>query len=544
MPFENTVMVADDSGDRLFEINRTTGALVGTIPQSAFAAALPVGGGAPAGAARADAFRGIAYDIVSGDLYVFSGACCGTVGPFFPTAFRLHRDASQQFQVLSYQPLPEGTDPVAATFRAGTGIYFGKGTKIRTYDYATNTIGADIKLTGTGTAIQGIAFDGVGPPRHQHRRSAGEGHDQRLDRRTGLDARARLVRHRRPAVVRAQRRPVPHRRRRRHPCGHRRQPLPARRDQPRTRAAGDRRVHAARDPRPGAARRVVHRPQRPRRHPRVELRRRLHLDPRQPAHTFANPGTYVVTLHVTGVGGVSDASTTITVLPADTLSGGYTLDGFGGLHPFSTGTGASPPITLGAAYWSGWDIARGVATTADGHGGYTLDGYGGLHPFRVGNGAAPPESTDGPYWSGWDAARGVALMPDGSGGLLVDLSGGIHRFRVGASALPPKPVGGPYWAGQDRARGIAILPDGSGGFVVDRDGGLFAFSLGDRLGADRTHRGLGTTGRPGGAGRRARQLGPGRLHARRHRWAPPLHGGREAADRQGVRHVAGLEHRP
>src|SRR4051794_5350805 len=47
LPFENTVMVADDSGDRLFEVNRTTGALVGTVAQSAFAAALPVGGGAP-----------------------------------------------------------------------------------------------------------------------------------------------------------------------------------------------------------------------------------------------------------------------------------------------------------------------------------------------------------------------------------------------------------------------------------------------------------------------------------------------------------------
>jgi len=79
MPFESMVIVADDSGDRVYVLDRTTGALLDTIPQSAFAAAPPVGGGAVAGAARADAFRGVAYDIVSGDLYVFSGACCGTV---------------------------------------------------------------------------------------------------------------------------------------------------------------------------------------------------------------------------------------------------------------------------------------------------------------------------------------------------------------------------------------------------------------------------------------------------------------------------------
>ena len=478
MPFENMVIVADDSGDRVYVLDRTTGALLDTIPQSAFAAAPPVGGGAVAGAARADAFRGVAYDIVSGDLYVFSGACCGTVGPYFPTAFRLHRDASQKFKVLSYQPLPEGTDPVAATYRAGSGIYFGKGTKIRTYDYASNTIGADIKLIGTGTAIQGIAFDGsnllvtntddqlvkvatsdwtavggwtlglapfgIGVPRSfvlsGDQFLIADGDDTHLS--TDVN-RYRLV-----AVNLG---PAP----------------------PVTAAFTP---HVTRGPAPLGVWFFDH-----------SVRADTHAwnfgdgatsTEISPPHTFANPGTYTVTLHVTGVGGASDASTLITVLPADTLSGGYTLDGFGGLHPFYTGTGALPPITRGGGYWPGWDIARGVATTADGHGGYVLDGYGGLHPFRVGNGAAPPATTGGPYWSGWDAARGVALTPDGKGGLVVDLAGGIHRFRIGAGSLPPKPVGGPYWAGQDRARGISILPDGSGGFVVDRDGGLFAFSLG------------------------------------------------------------------
>ena len=80
------------------------------------------------------------------------------VAPFDPTAFRLKRDAGGNFRVESYQPLPEGTDAVAAAHRPGLGLYFGKGTKIKHYDYATNTIGPDITLTGTGTALQAITF--------------------------------------------------------------------------------------------------------------------------------------------------------------------------------------------------------------------------------------------------------------------------------------------------------------------------------------------------------------------------------------------------
>jgi hypothetical protein len=77
---------------------------------------------------------------------------------------------------------------------------------------------------------------------------------------------------------------------------------------------------------------------------------------------------------------------------------GYTLDAYGGLHPFSDG-GTMPPAIPAPAYWGGWDIARGLLmTTASG--GYLLDGYGGMHNF----GGAP--TAQGLYF-GWDIAKNV-----------------------------------------------------------------------------------------------------------------------------------------
>ena len=62
-----------------------------------------------------------------------------------------------------------------------------------------------------------------------------------------------------------------------------------------------------------------------------------------------------------------------------------------------------PPAVTGAAYWPGWDIARGVIfLPGSASAGYTLDGYGGLHAF---GGAA--EVTNHPYWSGTPV--GVAI---------------------------------------------------------------------------------------------------------------------------------------
>ncbi len=161
-----------------------------------------------------------------------------------------------------------------------------------------------------------------------------------------------------------------------------------------------------------------------------------------------------------------DIARGVALLPDE--SGGYVLDGFGGLHPFAS-TGKAPPPVVGNAYWPNWDIARGVALLPDGSGGYVVDGYGGIHPFAVkGTSSKPPPLTATAYWSGWDIVRGITLLPNGNGYVL-DGYGGMHAFRAGGS-MPPA-VNGPYWPGRDIARGVQAT-GAHGGYVVDGFGGV------------------------------------------------------------------------
>ena len=173
---------------------------------------------------------------------------------------------------------------------------------------------------------------------------------------------------------------------------------------------------------------------------------------------------------------------------------GVVVDGFGGLHVVTYG--ATPTITSfnRVDYWRGWDIVRGVAlrsadpTTCASFGGYTVDGYGGLHPFGI-NGKTPPSKPrDGPYWKGWDIARSVALVPvdprnpdsPPAGGFVLDGYGGLQYFTIDATVPRPTITGAPYWPNWDIARGLIILtnPGGyNGGFVVDAWGGLHPFSI-------------------------------------------------------------------
>jgi hypothetical protein len=80
---------------------------------------------------------------------------------------------------------------------------------------------------------------------------------------------------------------------------------------------------------------------------------------------------------------------------------GYTLDGYGGIHPFSGAAAVNTP-----AYWPGWDIASGVwltpGSTLTAPSGYLLDGYGGLHPF--GGAPALPNYS---YYPGQNIARNI-----------------------------------------------------------------------------------------------------------------------------------------
>lgn len=478
LPYDNQIVVADDSADRLYFVNRATGALVRTISQAAFAGALPLSGtGGAAGTGRADAFRGVAYDVNADSLYVFSGACCGT-SPFLPAAFRLKRDAGGAFQVESYQPLPEGTDAVAAGILTGHGMYIGRGTRIRHYSYATNAIGADIQLTGTGTALLGMTF----PDASTMVVTNDANQIIKVSTTTWtavpgwtLDAATLGVSQARSLAIFGDQFMIA--------------------DGGDTRPAGDPLKYAiflanlgeapgvaavftptvTRGPAPLAVWFVDH-----------SIGATTHSwsfgdgtgsNDASPAHLYTAAGNYSARLTVTGPRGTASTAVTINVLPATARTGGYTLDGWGGLHPFAIGTGSLPPMPTGVAYWRGWDIARGAALRFDGTGGYTLDGWGALHPFAAG-GPAPPAATGGPSWKGWDAARGVALMPNGQGGYIVDLYGAIHGFRVGSSALPPAVTGGPRWPGNDVARGITVLPDGTGGYVVDYVGALHPFGIG------------------------------------------------------------------
>ena len=142
--------------------------------------------------------------------------------------------------------------------------------------------------------------------------------------------------------------------------------------------------------------------------------------------------------------------------------GGYTLDGYGGIHQFGTA-----PAQAASGYWPGWDIASAIVVSADCSGGYTMDGFGGLHRF-----GSAPNVADGThaYWPGWTIARGLTLRADGHSGYALDGYGGVHAFG-GAPNLNPSG----YWSGWDIARGISLNADGAGGYTLDGWGGIHPF---------------------------------------------------------------------
>ncbi len=163
-----------------------------------------------------------------------------------------------------------------------------------------------------------------------------------------------------------------------------------------------------------------------------------------------------------------DIARGIAAIPA----GGFVVDGFGGLHKFGTVIKPSPNF-----YWPGWDIANGVVQNpcdATGNSGYVLEHFGGVHAF----GGAPPVQVSG-YWN-WNIARSIAIDPStcGSGnvtGYVLDGYGGIHPFW--STAAVPVPAISGYWSGWDIARSIVMQPGGAGGsgWVVDAYGGYHKF---------------------------------------------------------------------
>lgn len=146
--------------------------------------------------------------------------------------------------------------------------------------------------------------------------------------------------------------------------------------------------------------------------------------------------------------------------------GGLVLDPFGGLHAF----GGFSVDTTNAPYWQGWDIARSAVVLPDGSGGWTLDGSGGIHNW----GAAPPIGAPA-YWSGRDIARALVVLPDRRSGYVLDGFGGLHAFGPAAPAFTAPT----QWGGWDIARGLAVTTDASGvatgGWVLDGWGATHAF---------------------------------------------------------------------
>jgi hypothetical protein len=146
---------------------------------------------------------------------------------------------------------------------------------------------------------------------------------------------------------------------------------------------------------------------------------------------------------------------------------GYVLDGFGGVHPF----GGAPNVQV-TGYWQGWDIARKLVLKADGHSGYVLDGWGGLHAFGTPGDIPPPVTVSG-YWHGWDIAHALVLRSDGVSGYVMDGFGGLHSFGPAGVSIPSIPSTA-YWQGWDIARGVVLSSD-TGGYVLDGFGGVHAF---------------------------------------------------------------------
>lgn len=153
-------------------------------------------------------------------------------------------------------------------------------------------------------------------------------------------------------------------------------------------------------------------------------------------------------------------------------TGGYVLDGWGGLHQFGTATPMQAP-----AYWPGWDIARSVAlapwSSASSPAGWVLDGWGGIHPF-----GGAPAITNATYWGGWDIARQLVVEPDSTptriAGYTLDGWGGLHPFGVA-----PRVTNFSYWPGWDIAHGFALLPTSTtaapAGYTLDGWGGVHPF---------------------------------------------------------------------
>jgi hypothetical protein len=195
-------------------------------------------------------------------------------------------------------------------------------------------------------------------------------------------------------------------------------------------------------------------------------------------------GQGIVSVSTTAYWQGNDIARDFAFLPDGT--GGYVLDGSGGLHPFTVNDGLDqgvhdplrssglPRDVREAPYWPGRDIARKVVIFPNGSGGYVLDGFGGVHSFGIGRPAPPDPVTTG-YWTNWDIVHDMALIPGTQSGYTLDGYGGLHQFAPPGQPMPPA-ISSSYWKGWDIARGVWFLPSATfaapKGYLLDGFGGL------------------------------------------------------------------------
>jgi hypothetical protein len=156
VPRDRSLWLADDNGQALYELNAATGRLKRVIGRKRLGSATRFGGGPAAGPDRTRDLESMAYDRKHDALFVFSGSCCSP--SVKPTVFRLKRNAKGKLSVASFQPLPSSANDTAAAWNAANGkLYVGYDTSLRTYHYATNSLGPIFRVRNV-SGITGMSF--------------------------------------------------------------------------------------------------------------------------------------------------------------------------------------------------------------------------------------------------------------------------------------------------------------------------------------------------------------------------------------------------
>lgn len=156
VPRDHSLWLADDDGERLFEVSTRTGKLKRTIDAQRLAGVRRMDGGRLAGGNRVGDLESLAYDARRDQLFAFSGSCCGPSAR--PTAFRLTRNRRGDLHLDSFQSLPPGSDFTASAWNsAERRLYLGAGAQLWVYRYAANALEPAVTVPGLADVL-GMTF--------------------------------------------------------------------------------------------------------------------------------------------------------------------------------------------------------------------------------------------------------------------------------------------------------------------------------------------------------------------------------------------------